>query len=75
MQLSIQELTEKYNLTIKTICHCDGFETFIFRDKNGLEVRWRKYQQVYQIRKNRKIVKAWDKITNFQTEFIKHVAV
>jgi len=65
-QLSVMELTSLLQFQTKGKCHCDGFETWIFKHNEGWILKWRKYKAQFGLFKNREKIHGWDTIINLQ---------
>ena len=74
VQKSILEILSEEKFEFKRTCHCDGFETYIYQNRE-LEVRYRKYRGEFSIFRYRSVAHGWDKVKNFQTVIAKYVAI
>lgn len=61
-QLSVKELMAFYGYKLKGSCHCDGYETWNYKN-DTLIVKWRKYRYQFQIIRGRTVIINWMKIT------------
>jgi hypothetical protein len=61
-QLSVKELMGQCGYRFKSSCHCDGYETWTYKNEN-MTVKWRKYKYQFQIIRGRTVILNWTKVS------------